>query len=74
MLVNAMKIQTYGNEFLLGLRVVLPVLVGNILRFFNHCFYYEEDCPIVNGFVHLPIFMDTHLFVAIALSCFNIWI
>ena len=30
MLVNAMKIQTYDNEFLLEIRVVLPVLVGNI--------------------------------------------
>ena len=29
-LVNAMKIQTYGNEFSSKFRVVLPVLVGNI--------------------------------------------
>ena len=30
-LVNAMKIQTYGNQFLLAFRVALPALADNIL-------------------------------------------
>ena len=29
-LVNALKIQTYGNQFLLAFRVVLPVLADNL--------------------------------------------
>ena len=77
MLVNAMKIQTYGNQFLLAFRVALPahVLADNIWWFLNHCFQYGAGCPVVGSFVRLPTFMDTTLFIAIAPACVNglIW-
>ena len=73
-LVNAVKIQTYGNQFLLVFRLVLPVLADNIWWFLNHCFQYGAGCPVVDGFVRLPRFMNAPLFVAIPPACFNILI
>ena len=51
MLVITVKIQTYGNDFLLGLRVVLLVLAGLICQFLDQYYHYVEGCPIVDSFI-----------------------